>query len=53
MTTAQQHIHDQAGRATGISGKYLSLTTYRRDDTPVSTPVLFVEEPTGTITSTG
>jgi general stress protein 26 len=27
-----------------VSGKYLSLTTYRRDGTPVSTPVWFVEE---------
>lgn len=27
-----------------IPGKYLSLTTYRRDGTPVSTPVWFVEE---------
>jgi uncharacterized protein len=28
----------------GVPGKYLSLTTYRRDGTPVSTPVWFVEE---------
>jgi uncharacterized protein len=27
-----------------VPGKYLSLTTYRRDGTPVSTPVWFVEE---------
>ena len=27
-----------------IPGKYLSLTTYRRDGSPVSTPVWFVEE---------
>ena len=44
MTTAQQHIQDRARRATGIAGKSLSLTTYRRDGTPVSTPVWFVEE---------
>ena len=27
-----------------VPGKYLSLTTYRRDGSPVSTPVWFVEE---------
>ena len=27
-----------------VPGKYLSLTTYRRDGTPVSTPVWFLEE---------
>jgi uncharacterized protein len=27
-----------------IPGKYLSLTTYKRDGSPVSTPVWFVEE---------
>jgi PPOX class probable F420-dependent enzyme len=30
--------------AAGIPGKYLSLSTYRRDGTPVSTPVWFVED---------
>jgi uncharacterized protein len=36
----------QLGRRQPLSvpGKYLSLTTYRRDGTPVSTPVWFVEE---------
>lgn len=36
----------QPGRlpAVGIPGKYVSLTTYRRDGSPVSTPVWFVEE---------
>jgi PPOX class probable F420-dependent enzyme len=27
-----------------VPGKYLSLTTYRRDGSPVSTPVWFVED---------
>jgi len=27
-----------------VPGKYLSLTTYRRDGSPVTTPVWFVEE---------
>jgi PPOX class probable F420-dependent enzyme len=43
MTT----VHDgtaTAVRPLAIPGKYLSLTTYRRDGTPASTPVWFVEE---------
>lgn len=37
---------ERVGRRSRLSipGKYLSLTTYRRDGTPVSTPVWFVEE---------
>ncbi len=31
-------------RAGAIGGKYLSLTTYRQDGSPVATPVWFVEE---------
>jgi PPOX class probable F420-dependent enzyme len=44
MTVTQEH--EQLGRRQPLSipGKYLSLTTYRRDGTPVSTPVWFVEE---------
>ena len=34
----------RASAAIDIPGKYLSLTTYRRDGSPVSTPVWFVEE---------
>jgi PPOX class probable F420-dependent enzyme len=44
MTTTHDPIHERARPATGIGGKYLSLTTYRRDGSPVSTPVWFVEE---------
>jgi uncharacterized protein len=33
-----------ATRSLDIAGKYLSLTTYRRDGSPVSTPVWFVED---------
>lgn len=36
-----------------IPGKYLSLTTYRRDGTPVSTPVWFVEEDGRLFVTTG
>jgi PPOX class probable F420-dependent enzyme len=43
--TVPQHVTRPARRAAvGIAGKYLSLTTYRRDGTPVSTPVWFVED---------
>ena len=44
MTVTRQQ--DQLGRRKPLSvpGKYMSLTTYRRDGTPVSTPVWFVEE---------
>jgi PPOX class probable F420-dependent enzyme len=31
-------------RSLGVPGKYLGLTTYRSDGSPVSTPVWFVEE---------
>ena len=44
MTTIERHSEERQRRATGITGKYLSLTTYRRDGSPVSTPVWFVEE---------
>jgi PPOX class probable F420-dependent enzyme len=44
MTIAQHETTERLPCAVGIDGKYLSLTTYRRDGTPVSTPVWFVEE---------
>jgi PPOX class probable F420-dependent enzyme len=43
MTVTQQHMRPDRPTV-GIPGKYLSLTTYRRDGTPVSTPVWFVED---------
>jgi PPOX class probable F420-dependent enzyme len=42
--TVTRHETQTDRPAVGIPGKYLSLTTYRRDGTPVSTPVWFVEE---------
>ena len=44
MTVTRER--EELGRRQPLSvpGKYLSLTTYRRDGTPVSTPVWFVEE---------
>jgi hypothetical protein len=35
---------EHAGPATLFGGKYLSITSYRRDGTPVATPVWFVQE---------
>jgi PPOX class probable F420-dependent enzyme len=39
--------------ALGIPGKYLSLTTYRRDGSPVSNPVWFAEEDGRLFVTTG
>ena len=44
MTVTQHETRPSSRPAAEIPGKYLSLTTYRRDGTPVSTPVWFVEE---------
>ena len=41
MTVIEQTAPRPAVR---IHGKYLALTTYRRDGSPVSTPVWFVED---------
>jgi PPOX class probable F420-dependent enzyme len=37
-------IVQQAGSMRRFGGRYLSLTTYRRDGAPVATPVWFVED---------
>ena len=44
MSTTRQEQRSGALPALRLPGKYLSLTTYRKDGTPVSTPVWFVEE---------
>jgi uncharacterized protein len=44
MTVTQHKTQPCRRPAAEIPGKYLSLTTYRRDGSPVSTPVWFVEE---------
>ena len=44
MTVTREKKELGRRHALSIPGKYLSLTTYRRDGTPVSTPVWFVEE---------
>ena len=44
MTVTQHETQRVRPRALNVPGKYLSLTTYRQDGSPVSTPVWFVEE---------
>jgi uncharacterized protein len=44
MTLTQEKSELGRPQPLSVPGKYLSLTTYRRDGTPVSTPVWFVEE---------
>ena len=44
MTVTQPETRSDRRHALHVPGKYLSLTTYRRDGSPVSTPVWFVEE---------
>ena len=44
MTVAEQESDRRQGSAADITGKYLALTTYRRDGSPVSTPMWFVAE---------
>jgi PPOX class probable F420-dependent enzyme len=44
MTLMQEQRELGRQQPLSVHGKYLSLTTYRRDGTPVSTPVWFVEE---------
>ena len=44
MTVTEHKTQRAPGRALAINGKYVSLTTYRRDGSPVSNPLWFVEE---------
>jgi uncharacterized protein len=44
MSTTEQARDVARVSHLAIPGKYLSLTTYRRDGSPVSTPVWFVED---------
>jgi uncharacterized protein len=44
MTVAREEKELGRRQPLSVPGKYLSLTTYRRNGTPVSTPVWFVEE---------
>lgn len=53
MTVTEQETRPGRGRALNIPGKYLSLTTYRRDGSPVSTPVWFVEKDGRLFVTTG
>ena len=44
MTVTLLETRHARPRALNLPGKYLSLTTYRRDGSPVATPVWFVED---------
>ncbi len=44
MSVTERAPERSGARSLGIPGKYLSLTTYRRDGSAVSTPVWFVED---------
>lgn len=44
VTVTREQVQLGWRQPLSVPGKYLSLTTYRRDGTPVSTPVWFVEE---------
>lgn len=44
MTTTTPHATRSERRVIGMPSKYLSLTSYRRDGSPASTPVWFVED---------
>ena len=44
MTVTREGTELSRRQPLSVRGKYLSLTTYRWDGTPVSTPVWFVEE---------
>jgi PPOX class probable F420-dependent enzyme len=42
-----------APSVTGVDGKYLSLTSYKRDGSPVATPLWFVQDGARLFVSTG
>lgn len=44
MTVTREERELGRRQPLSVPGKYLSLTTYRRDGSPVSTPVWFVED---------
>jgi uncharacterized protein len=46
MSATEPALTHRAATTNGldVAGKYLSLTTYRRDGSPVSTPMWFVED---------
>ena len=48
MDTSQR-THERHDVALGFDGKYLSITSFRRDGTGATTPVWFVEDDDGTL----
>ena len=53
MTVTREQEQLGQRQPLSVPGKYLSLTTYRRDGTPVSTPVWFVEQEGRLFVTTG
>jgi hypothetical protein len=53
MTMTHEETGLRQRQPLSVPGKYLSLTTYRRDGTPVSTPVWFVEDDGRLFVTTG
>jgi PPOX class probable F420-dependent enzyme len=53
MTTGEVHMDGSPPVTWTFPGKYLSLTTYRRDGTAVATPVWFVQEGDRLLVRTG
>src|SRR6202453_5493821 len=53
MTTGETPVDGPPPVTWMFPGKYISLTTYRRDGTPVATPVWFVQEGDRLLVRTG
>jgi uncharacterized protein len=53
MTTGETHMDGAPPVTWTFPGKYISLTTYRRDGTAVATPVWFVQEGDRLLVRTG
>ena len=53
MTTGETHMDGPLPVTWAFSGKYISVTTYRRDGTAVATPVWFVQEGDKLLVRTG
>ncbi len=53
MTAGETHVDGAPTASWTFSGKYISLTTYRRDGTAVATPVWFVQDGDRLLVRTG
>jgi PPOX class probable F420-dependent enzyme len=53
MTTGETHMDGASPVAWKFPGKYISVTTYRRDGTAVATPMWFVQQGDRLLVQTG